>query len=110
MIGKKIISNKAVPLFEVKEILAERNEKGELTYEQNLTYGYSKKFSKISKSKGAKLLDELKNIEGIDEKLAVKLVDILPKDLEDLNLVIPKGIKIEEDKLQEILKTIKKFK
>ncbi len=110
MIGKKINSSRYAPLYEAKDILKARSEEGELTYEQNLTYAYSKKFSKISKAKGEKLLQELKKIEAIDDLLAIKLVDILPNDLDELNLIIQKNVKLEETVMQDILKIIKKYR
>jgi len=51
MIGKKIIVQSNVPLHEVKTILSERNKDGELSYEQQAAFDYSKKFAKITPAK-----------------------------------------------------------
>ena len=107
MIGKKLLAAKPVSLFEVKEFLKERSEQGELTYEQNLTSEYVKKYAKLAKTKAAKLLEELNAVEGMDEELAVKIVDVLPQNLDVLRLIVSKGSKIKEEGLQSILKAVK---
>ena len=52
MIGKKLVSQKNVPLFEMKEILAERSKEGELNYEQQQAFDYSKKFLSDARKRG----------------------------------------------------------
>jgi DNA-directed RNA polymerase subunit F len=109
MIGKKLESVEQVPVFQVKEILKERSSLGELTYEQNLAYEYSKKFSKVTKAKGEKLLKELTAVEELDKKLVIKIVDILPADKDDLQLLLPKGTSIDDAKAEEILEIVSKY-
>lgn len=107
MIGKKLLASKPITLAEVKEYLKERSEQGELTYEQNLTNEYVKKYAKLPKTKAAKLLEELNAVEGMNEELAVKIVDLMPQTLDVLRLLISKGVKVKEDDLQVILKAVK---
>ena len=107
MIGKKLLASKPVTLSEVKEYLKERSEQGELTYEQNLTNEYVKKYAKLAKTKAAKLLEELKAIDGMSEELAVKMVDLMPQGIDVLRLLVGKGAKIKEEDLQSILKAVK---
>jgi len=107
MIGKKLLASKPVTLSEVKEYLKERSDQGELTYEQNLTNEYVKKYAKLAKTKAAKLLEELNAIDGMNEELAVKIVDLMPQSIDVLRLLIGKGAKIKEEDLQSILKAVK---
>jgi len=109
VIGKKLISSEVIPLYEVKDMLKQRSQKGELTYEQNITDGYAKKFTKITRAKGEKLIDELKKVEGLDDKLAIKIADILPNDIDRLNLIIPKNVILGEGIPQQIVELVKKF-
>ena len=51
MIGKRVLSQEAVSLAEVKEITEARQKEGELTYEQTLTLDYCKKFARIDKKR-----------------------------------------------------------
>ena len=109
MIGKKLISSVNAPLYEVKEILSERNKEGELTYEQTQAFDYSKKFSKVTPAKGEKLKDELKKIDGIDEDFVTKAVDIMPADLETARLIPYKGVAVSEDSLKKVVETVSKY-
>ena len=106
MIGKKMISMRQIPLYEVREILEQRQEKSELGYEQKLTHDYVKKFAKISKAKGEKALAEIRAVENMDDALAIKIVDTLPWNIDVLRLLIKKGSKITEEQQQNILKIV----
>ncbi len=97
MIGKKQVSMKDVPLFEVKELLSERNKEGELTYEQQQAFEYAKKFSKVTPSKGEKLLSELQAIDGLDDDFITKAIDILPADINTAKLILYKGGAVVSD-------------
>ena len=105
---EKILSKKFIPLIEVKELLKERSKEGELTYEQGLTLKYADKFAKLPKVKTEKLLGELKKIDGVNDALAIKLVDILPMEKEVLDLMIARELKISEENRLKILDLIKK--
>ena|SRR3989338_86330 len=113
MIGKHISSVKNLSLLEVKDTIKERlavKEKGEeVSYEQNLANEYSKKFSKLSNAKQEKLLKELSEIEGISEDLALKIVDILPEDLAELRLLVPKSPEFDDAKLGKVLDLLSKY-
>ena len=109
MIGKKLLTSKVIPLYEVKELIKERGQSSELTYEQNITDGYAKKFSKLTKAKGAKLMEELQKIEGLDEKLIIKITDVLPTDIDRLNLILPKSVTLSEGIPQQIIDLVNKY-
>ncbi len=106
MIGKRINSSEEIPIYRVKEILKEKSKEGELSYEQNLTYEYVKKFARATPAKAEKMLGELKKIEGMDENTAIKIVDTLPKDMDRLRVLIPKDSSLDEAKQKEILELV----
>ncbi|MFH1545058.1 MAG: RNA polymerase Rpb4 family protein [archaeon] len=108
MMEEKVLDKKIIPLVEVKELLRERAKEGELSYEQGLTLKHAEKFSHLTKAKAEKLLQELKKIEGVNDEIAIKLVDILPDTKELLLLMLPKGSKLPVEKHDEIIKLIKK--
>ncbi|MEK7539725.1 MAG: RNA polymerase Rpb4 family protein [Patescibacteria group bacterium] len=112
MIGKKLLGVKPVSVFEVKEILKERldeNEKGEEpTYEQNMASDYAKRFAKLTPAKGKKLLEELLAI-GLSEYLAYKITDILPEDMDELNLLPARNEKVPEETLKQALELVAKY-
>ena len=109
MIGKRLISMRNAPLYEVKEILSERNKEGELTYEQTQAFDYSKKFSKITPAKGGKLIEDLRAIEGIDDDFVIKAVDVMPADLETARLIPYKGATVSEDALKKVVEAVSKY-
>ncbi|HLC36524.1 MAG TPA: DNA-directed RNA polymerase subunit F [archaeon] len=109
MIGKEVVSKRVVPLSEVKAILKKiSEERAELSYEQKLTFEYSKKFSKLTEKQSEKLLEELKKIDGVDEEFALKVADILPESMDVMNLLIPKGAKISDKAVDEAFELVKK--
>ena len=109
MLEQKIIESKPVSLVEVKELLKERAKAGELTYEQTLTQKYASKYAKLTQAKANKLQNELNSINGMNEDLAIKIIDILPIEMEVLELLIPKNSSIKKDSFQPILDIVKKF-
>ncbi|MBU0662791.1 MAG: RNA polymerase Rpb4 family protein [Candidatus Diapherotrites archaeon] len=111
MIGKKINSSTDIPLYEVKELLKVRAEvEGEPTYEQGLTTEYVKKFSRLSKAKGEKIIKDLKAINGMTPEFAIKIADTLPDELDRLKLLVPKDVPIDDAALESILAIIKKYR
>ena len=113
MIGKKINSSQYISLAQVKDILKERldqNEKGiEPTYEQNLAKDYVKKFVKLTPAKARKLLDDLKKLDYLYEKTAIKISDIVPNDIDVLNLLISRDLNLDEAKQKNIIEVISKY-
>lgn len=110
MIGKKIIQTEQLQLSQVKELLKQRAEQLELTYEQDVTSKYSKKFAKLSESKSQKLYSELVLIEGMDETSAIKLVDIMPSEKEIIRAVFPRNSKITDETIKKISELLDNYR
>jgi len=111
MIGKQTIANKPTTLAEVAEILEDRKKEGELGFEQQATAEYSKKFAKVSKKKALEMLEDLQKIEKIKPDVAVKIVDILPKNVEQLRLILSKGrYDLTSSEIEEVLKIVGKYR
>ncbi len=111
MIGKKLNNTEPVSLAEVKEMIEIRKKEGELGYEQNLTLDYCKKFAKISSDDAKALMNELLQNEKITRRQAVELIDVLPKNIEELRLIFTKEHFIMTDEeLQNVLGVINKYR
>ncbi len=109
MIGKKILEDKGVTLPEVRYILMNRKKLGELTYEQNVTYDYVLKFGKTSLKDMEKALKELTD-EGIDQRVAVKIVNVKPATPEEVKLIFERvRFDVKEDQIKKILSVVKKL-
>ncbi|HDN90847.1 MAG TPA: DNA-directed RNA polymerase subunit F [Candidatus Aenigmarchaeota archaeon] len=104
----EVLEEKYVPLAKVKEII----EKNKLDlHEVNIALEHATQFSKLKGKEAEKLMKELKE-SGVKlkEKAIVKIVDLLPKDEEELKILI-EGIqpKLSEDERKKILEIVKKY-
>ena len=110
MIGEKFIDQKPVNLSEVKQLLSDRKKEKDLTYEQDITLKFAKKFSKLSLTNAKKLQIELEKIEELDPETITKIIDLLPEKKEKLQLLIVKETVLNEVDLQKILSLCKKYR
>lgn len=109
MIGKRIVSEKPVSLPEVLEIL-EAEKKGEMEYSQRLSYDYAQKFAQIDSKKAKKMKEELLQIEKLNERYAVAIIDLMPKQKEEIELLFQKTrVRLEDSEINQILEIVKKY-
>lgn len=93
-----------VTVPEVKEILQEINKNYELSNLQKNTLKYAEDFSKVPLKKVKKLREELLKLDFIDERSATKLVDIVPKNYEEIRAIFQKdNIVVPLDDIKKIL-------
>ncbi len=110
MIGKEIISHKAVPLCEVADILFEREKEGELGFEQKGALDYASKFRHLSKDKCDELISKFLELPFMSENMSVKLVDLLPKTEEEIILIFGQEKKdITKGQVKEVLDILSNF-
>lgn len=108
MIGKKTLESKPIPAAKVREILDEFKEKHELSYEQNLTLEHATSLNKLSLEDTEKLIEELEAY--VDYKLAVRIADLVPRDMADLRLIFAKERNApSNDEMKEILELLEKY-
>ena len=106
MIGKEIVEEKAVTLPEVRQALNARKKEGELSYEQKISLEYVNEFGNTTVSKVKDAVEKLK-AEGIDEKVIVKILDIMPKTKEEVGLIFEKvRFKLTDAQTKKILTII----
>jgi DNA-directed RNA polymerase subunit F len=98
-----ILQKRPITLAEVKEKAINLDEKPELKE-------YLKKFTKVSKDKGDKLIEELRVLNNVKlrEESLIKIVDLLPKTSEDLNKVCV-DVNLSEEETNAILEITKKY-
>lgn len=99
----KVLEMNPLSLAQVKEL------SGDLEERKNLET-YLKKFCKINKEKAEALMEELKALDNakMKEEFIVKIIDFLPKDLEELNKIF-KEVSLDEKEANDILEIIKKY-
>ena len=112
MIGKEIISEDVIPIAKVKGILSSRAEKIELGYEQGISLDYANKFSKMETEDVEKASEELtKNVPRLKKENIVKIVDIVPEDKKDLEVLFSKErLILDEEEINAILEVMAKYK
>ncbi len=98
-----ILEKIPVTMAEVKEVVVKLEERQALK-------DYMKKFTKLSKDKAEKLIEEVKALKNlkIKEENLVKLADFLPRDAEDLNKVFTE-VNLNEEEINAILEITKKY-
>lgn len=87
MAGREERPAKVATLAEALEILEKREKEGEFGYEQQLTFEYAKKFSKLDAGKSVKLKKEIEEL-GVSEKIAASVVNVMPIDLMQLKQIL----------------------
>ncbi|MDP1695691.1 MAG: hypothetical protein Q8L29_02140 [archaeon] len=97
-----ILNKKPLSLVEVKELRKEREEKKPIDE-------YLAKFAKISKDKAKKIAEEIRALNNpkINEEQIVKVVDLLPEDIEEVNKIFNE-INLNEEEANAILQIVKK--
>lgn len=98
-----ILNRKPLSISEVKSYLKEVDGSKQ-------TAEYLKTFAILSKDKAEKLADEIRALNNpkIKEENAIKIVDFLPKDLEDINKIFTE-VSLSEDEANAILEIVKKY-
>ena len=110
MIGKEIIDNEPIPSAKVKKVLEEFSEDNELNYEQNITLNHLARFKKYSSEDSEEIVAKLQEEFGLRPKVAVHIVDLVPKDLADMRLIFAKEpMKIEKEDMEKILEFLEQY-
>ncbi len=108
MLAKEIISERYVTVPEVKDLLTKRSKVDELRYEQRTALEYATRFSRTTGKEARRLVDKLmQEIEGLKEHQAVLIVNLLPVDRNDLQLIFAKErIRLDDSKIDAILRIV----
>ena len=110
MIGKNVIKKEEIPGVTVKETLEEFSQEYELNYEQNVTLNHLARFPRYSAEDTEKIIAELQSELGLRHKVAVHIVDLIPKDIDDLRLIFAKEpIQINKDEMEKILDILNQY-
>lgn len=98
-----ILDLKPLNLAEVKELVKDLEDKGEIL-------DYLKKFGKLSKDDAEKLSGELRALDNlkIKESHLVKVVDLLPTDNSSVNKIF-NDVSLDEKEINEILEIVRRY-
>lgn len=106
----KAIKEEFVPIAKAKDILNKIEEK---TYEQKLAFEHAKKFSKKKITEVKKVIRALEALEirKLKADQIIKIADLMPKDVEDLKIILQHAeIPFKDEELPPIIEAIKSVK
>ncbi|MBQ2832771.1 RNA polymerase Rpb4 family protein [Methanobrevibacter sp.] len=110
MIGKNVIKTEPVSGAEVKKVLDEFSNDNELNYEQNITLNHLARFKRYSPEDTEEILEKLQSEFNLRPKVAVHIVDLIPKDLADLRLIFAKEpMQIDKEEMEKILELLEQY-
>lgn len=105
----QIIEIKPVSFSKVTGILEQRAKDSELGYEQQQTLDYVKAVSKFSESEAQKILTALLKSGKINESVAIKIIDVAPKNPSTIKAIALKDkIELSDEEISEIQKILQK--
>jgi DNA-directed RNA polymerase subunit F len=106
----KTIDIKPVSMTEAKEILAGREKKRELGYEQKLAFEHLNKFTKLTPEEAKNLSEELSAVLRMSQETLVQILNFLPKNPDELRMIFSREkFSLKEDEINKILEITKKF-
>ena len=107
---RKILDGTEATIAEARRFL-ERADVEELGEFQKRVLEYTQKFSKLKADRARKLTGELISNFGIEKKEAIQVANCMPQTTGELRSVLSvKGKILSTEQLQEMLKTIDKFR
>jgi DNA-directed RNA polymerase subunit F len=92
----------------VKEVLEKKEKDKELGYEQKNAVEHLKKFSKVQQKKAEEMKAELSTITKLREKHVINIINLLPKDKEDLAVIFAnENIELSDEEKKKITDIVK---
>ncbi len=119
MIGRKKLEEHYVTLAEAKELLEKRRAEGmeenpeePMFYEARISLEHAERFAKLKPEQARELKEKLMNLfDWIDERIAAKLVDLLPEDYFDIRVIFAKEEHMPtKEEAEEIINLIDEYR
>ncbi len=111
MVNIEIISEAPLTMAELREKLDDIKKRDkELSQKAQKTHDYLNRFAKLKEKEALKIKEEISNlnIPRLKEKHIIKIIDVMPKDIESLKLLVAsESLTIKQEDLQKILDTLK---
>jgi DNA-directed RNA polymerase subunit F len=106
----KVREERMITWAEARKMLESREKEEELGYEQKNALEHLRKFSRLSEKKTKEMMEELGKIDRLKERQKINIVNVLPKDMDDLRVLFANDVvTLSEDDKKKILATVKKF-
>lgn len=111
MVETPIYPSREVTLAEVKALLErEREDRGELTYEQKLAFEQANMFSKLSPDDAIELVGKLQEIDRLSGTHAIKIADVAPTHPDDVKAIFSKDRYTPDDaEIDKIINLVREY-
>ncbi|MCJ2554592.1 MAG: RNA polymerase Rpb4 family protein [Candidatus Thermoplasmatota archaeon] len=98
-------------LAEVRELLEkEKEDRGELSPEQGYALQHAEAFARIPAKKAKKLVQGLLELEFMSPAIAVKVVDLMPTEPEEVRAIFSKErFTLAKEDLDRVLNLVEKY-
>lgn len=114
MLVKEVLENETVTIAEVREQLLhlrEERDEDSMGYSLVRALDHVEKFSKLTADEATDLFETLVAMDKVSPEIAVKLVDILPQDADEVRAIYSKErFAIDQEKVEEILSAIEEYR
>ena len=101
---------KIASLTEVKNLLAQGDKDGSLTYEQRLALEHASQFAILNATDTEKMVQELLKLERISDQLAYKIAELVPQHPDEVRPIFAKErFTLEDDEIKQIIEIVKKY-
>jgi len=116
MIVKEKLDEEYMTVAEVKEILNDiADERGEqdreMAFELRRSLDHANEFAVLEADEAQELLDELLELEAVDDFVGHKIVDLLPRNRDELRSVYAKErYTVDSEEMDEILNIVAKYR
>jgi len=115
-IFKEKLDEEYLTVAETKEILADLeaeradDEDREMRYELARAIEHVNRFATLDAAEAREFVDELLELEKVDEPTAYKIVDLAPRDRDELRAIYAQErYTLDGDELDEILNVVKQY-
>lgn len=119
MIGRKKLEEHYITVPEAKELLERRKAEGieenpeePIFYEARVSLEHAERFSKLKPEQAKELKEKLTGLfEWLDERLATKIVDLMPEDYFDIRVIFSKEDYMPTpEEAEEIIKLLDEYR
>ncbi|ASJ10886.1 DNA-directed RNA polymerase subunit F [Thermococcus sp. P6] len=119
MIGRKKLEERYLTIAETRKLLERRKAEGmeenpeePMFYEARVSLEHAERFASLSPEKAEELKGKLMELfEWMDERLAAKIVDLMPEDYFDLRVIFAKeGYIPTEEEAREIVRLLDDYR
>ena len=99
-----------VPLAEVKSMLNADEKERELSYDKRVALEHAKMFAPLAPSKTKELVGRIAKLERVSVAHAVKIAEVLPRDVDELRPIFAKDrFTLEQEEIGTILEAVQKY-